>query len=140
MQLLPIFIVLAITAMSFMSGCSPKITILHQDPTHQNVRIRLDQKDKDTLDFGDKTSFYVSRGAHLIEAIPEGKKQCPWADDGKGWTIWVDRGAELTLLPPPKAASKKKKNPSKHLSNKNSKDKAEKKEAVDKIEGATNPY
>jgi hypothetical protein len=81
-------------------GCSPKITIIHQDPTNQRVLIRIDHGEVDTLEFGGKTSEKVSRGMHYVEAIPDGEKNCPWTENGKGWSIWVDKGTVLTLLEP----------------------------------------
>ena len=81
-------------------SCSPEIAIVHRDHTHQRVRVTIDKNKTKHLDFGDDVSVNVSRGEHLVEAIPEGKTECPWTDDGKGWIIWVDKNAILTLLPP----------------------------------------
>lgn len=81
-----------------------KITVLHQDYSHQRISVIIDGKTK-TMAYGDELTERVSKGQHRIEAIPEGKKQCPWTEDGKGWTLWVDRKAVLTLLPPPPTPS-----------------------------------
>jgi len=126
--------------MGCVMGCSPKITIRHQDPTHQLVRITLDQKDEGTLEYGEKESFSVSRGTHFLEAVPEGATQSPWTNDGKGWTIWVDRGAELTLLAPPKAETETKKQNTAGYPKPAASDSGEKKDnARAEAEGA-NPY
>lgn len=61
----------------------------------------MDNKEIGALDYGDETELKTSRGVHRVEAIPEGQTSCPWTHDGKGWLIWVDERANLTLLPPP---------------------------------------
>ena len=84
------------------TACSPSITIIHQDPTHESIRIIVDNKDRDRLRFGKDLSITVSKGNHTVVAFPEGETQCPWTTDGEGWTIWADKDAILTLLPPPR--------------------------------------
>ena len=93
--------------LSAMPGCAPKITVIHQDPTTKRVVVRVDNEEIDTIKFGQKTSETVSRGLHYVEAIPEGQSTCPWADDGKGWSVWVDNGSVLTLFPIPPAQNQK---------------------------------
>jgi hypothetical protein len=85
------------------AGCGPSIEIIHQDPTHPIVQITVDNNRTKTLDYGDDTSVSVSEGPHLVRAVPKGENQCPWTDDGEGWTIWVEKEAQLTLLPPANA-------------------------------------
>ena len=82
-------------------GCAPTITVVHQDPTTEKVLVKIDNREVDTLEFGEKYSKNVSRGMHYLQAIPEGQDHCPWAEDGKGWTVWVDEGSVLTLFPLP---------------------------------------
>jgi uncharacterized protein YacL (UPF0231 family) len=65
------------------------------------VKIILDKTTTERLEYGDEVSFNVSRGEHVVEAVPENKSFNPWTKNGEDWTIWVDRDAVLTLLPPP---------------------------------------
>ena len=82
------------------TACSPSVQVNHRDPTHQSVDIFIDNDTSKTLDYGDDESISVSEGAHVITALPVGEKASPWTEDGKGWTIWVEKEAILTLLPP----------------------------------------
>jgi hypothetical protein len=84
------------------AGCGPSIVIIHQDPTYPTVQISIDSGKTKTLELGDDISISVSEGSHLVNAVPMGENRCPWTEDGEGWTIWVEKEAELTLLPPVK--------------------------------------
>jgi hypothetical protein len=88
-----------------MVACSPKIAIVHRDPTHESIVVRIDNEKESIVDYGDDVTRRVSRGRHFVTAHPEGGTRCPWTKDGKGWTLWVDTGAVLTLLPPPPSTS-----------------------------------
>ena len=85
----------------FCGACSPEILIVHRDHTHKRVKIVLDKSEETRLEYGDDVSFRVSRGEHVIAAVPEDKSVSPWTENGEDWIIWVDKEAILTLLPPP---------------------------------------
>lgn len=81
------------------AACSPKLIIRHEDPTVSFVQVRVDQENAGFLDHGGVWRSRVARGYHRVETIPRGASENPWAEDGEGWTIYVDRRAEVTLLP-----------------------------------------
>ena len=81
-------------------GCAPSIVVVHKDPTHPTAMVSVDNAPPETLEFNDGLSVRVSRGPHTVKAMPPGGNFCPWTEGGAGWTIWVDREAVLTLLPP----------------------------------------
>ncbi|MDJ0763149.1 MAG: hypothetical protein QNJ97_09200 [Myxococcota bacterium] len=89
------FISLAIAVI----GCAPTVTVRHMDYTYDRVEIYLDNEFAGELEPGQSISQNVSRGIHLIEALPEGERTCPWTEDGSGIYVLVDREAELILLP-----------------------------------------
>lgn len=80
-------------------GCAPKLVVRHEDPTHSLVHVELDGAPAGFVAFGDRFVTRVARGYHRIETKPQGVDTNPWAEDGQGWTFYVDRRAELTLLP-----------------------------------------
>lgn len=83
-----------------LAACSASIEVKHRDPTHQSVQIIVDNDKIKNLDYGEDMSVSVSEGTHQITAVPQGEKSSPWTEDGNGWTIWVEKDAILTLLPP----------------------------------------
>lgn len=87
-----------------LTACSASIQVKHRDPTHQRVQVNVDNDKIKNLDYGDDMSVSVSEGTHQITAVPMGEKSSPWTADGNGWTIWVEKDAILTLLPPPETA------------------------------------
>ena len=90
-------------------GCAPKLIIHHLDHTHPKVAVKIDEKDQGTLEYGGKISKRLSPGPHYVEAVPDGETGCPWVKNGDGWVVYIDEGAQLTLLPvskpPPQPAS-----------------------------------
>lgn len=91
---------LILLAAAFLAvGCAPKLIVRHEDPTYAIVQVRLDGEPIGLLEVGDSHAMRVRRGYHRVEAIPRGADANPWAADGEGWTFFVDRKAELTLLP-----------------------------------------
>lgn len=82
------------------SGCASSIAIHHQDPTYKRVSVKIDNRQRGELNYGGTKTVGVSRGAHQVEVVPVGSTASPWTQDGKGWIVWVDKDAILTLLPP----------------------------------------
>ena len=81
-------------------GCASSIAIHHRDPTYKRVSVTIDKEHQGEINYGDEKTIGVSRGAHQVEVVPVGSTLNPWTLDGKGWIIWVDEDAILTLLPP----------------------------------------
>ena len=91
-------VILALLALGA-TACAPKLIIRHDDPSVEFVQIRVDGDSEGFLDYGDAMKMRVRRGYHRVEAVPRGESFNPWAEDGEGWTFYVDRKAELTLMP-----------------------------------------
>ncbi len=89
---------LALTAIG-LSACAPKLSIRHEDPTHALVQVRVDGATTGFVEYGMTMSLRLPRGYHMVETIPRGEDRNPWADDGDGWSFYLDRKAEITLLP-----------------------------------------
>ena len=81
-------------------GCASSLAIHHRDPTHKRVSVTIDEEHQGEIDYGDEKTIRVSRGARHVDIVPVGSTMNPWTIDGKGWIIWVDEDAVLTLLPP----------------------------------------
>jgi hypothetical protein len=83
----------------FFIACSPSITIRHNDPTHRLVQVVINGINEGEISYDDKKSFKVAKGRHKVEITPNGENINPWTKDNKAWYLFVDRGAELVLLP-----------------------------------------
>jgi hypothetical protein len=62
--------------------------------------VYVDNAEPKPLELDDRLAVRVSRGPHTVKVVPPGENFCPWTEDSEGWTVWVDREAVLTLLPP----------------------------------------
>lgn len=94
-QILPLFALVALG----ISACAPKLSIRHEDPGYAFVQVRVDGETTGFVEYGTTMSLRLARGYHVVETIPRGEDTNPWADDGEGWGFYVDRKAEITLLP-----------------------------------------
>lgn len=81
------------------ASCGPVVVVAHQDNTRDAVYVWVDREYVGQLELGEELAEKVERGRHLIEARPRGEQRSPWTPDGKGWSVFVDRGTILTLLP-----------------------------------------
>lgn len=81
------------------ASCGPVVVVAHQDNTREAVDVWVDREYVGQLELGEELSEKVERGRHLIEARPRGEERTPWTSDGRGWSVFVDRGTILTLLP-----------------------------------------
>lgn len=81
------------------SSCSPKLIVRHEDPAIDFVEVRVDGEREAFIGVGDTYRSRVPRGWHKVETYPEGRQRNPWAPDGEGWMLYIDRRGEVTLLP-----------------------------------------
>ncbi len=91
----------AIALAGLFAACAPRLVIVHQDPSASFVQIRVDDENRGFVEPGSKWRSRVTPGYHRVEAIPRGESANPWAEDGVGWTVFIERKTELTLLPQP---------------------------------------
>lgn len=80
-------------------ACAPKLSIVHEDPTHAYVMVQVDGETSGFVEYGRTLSVRVPAGFHQVATIPRGEAGNPWCEDGDTWTLYVDRKAEITLLP-----------------------------------------
>lgn len=94
---------LAAVALASLAGgaCAPKLVVRNGDPTIAFAQIRVDGESRGFVQTGKEVTLRLPAGYHHVEAVPRGETTNPWAEDGAGWTVYVDRKAELTLLPRP---------------------------------------
>ncbi len=83
-----------------MAACGPTLKIRHRDPTHSRVNVYVGDEQVGRVRFGKQLRVRLERGAHVVRATPEDRDDNPWADDGDGWHIVLDKEAIITLLPP----------------------------------------
>ncbi|MFT6398782.1 MAG: hypothetical protein ACJAYU_003544 [Bradymonadia bacterium] len=93
--IIPLFAAAALA----LSACAPKLSIRHEDPSYAFVQVRVDGETRGFVAYGTTMSMRLGSGYHMVEAIPRGEETNPWADDGEGWAFYIDRKAEITLLP-----------------------------------------
>ena len=91
------FVVLSLLSAS--SACAPKLIVRHEDPAATFAQIRLDGESRGFVQLGESMTLRPGRGYHRLEAVPRGDATNPWAADGEGWSVYVDRRAVVTLLP-----------------------------------------
>lgn len=84
-----------------LGACAPKLVIRHNAPEHSFVQVRIDEEERGFVEPGTTWRTRVSSGYHRVETIPRGASDNPWAEDGEGWTLFIERKTELTLLPQP---------------------------------------
>ena len=84
---------------SLAPACAPKLIIVHEDPTHSYVMVEVDGETSGWVEFGRSLAIRVPQGFHEVVTIPRGGESNPWCEDGDSWTFYVDRKAEITLLP-----------------------------------------
>ena len=82
-----------------LGACAPQLRVSHDDPSAAAVEIKVDGERAGFLSHGERVTVKLRRGWHHVSTIPEGASENPWAPDGEGWMIYVDRRAEVTLLP-----------------------------------------
>ncbi len=80
-------------------GCAPRLSIVHEDPTYEFVMVQVDGETRGFVEYGGALALRVPRGFHRVAAIPRGETANPWCEDEDEWTFYVDRKAEITLLP-----------------------------------------
>jgi len=92
-----VFVGLSLLAGS--SACAPKLIVRHEDPAATFAQIRVDGESRGFVQLGETMTLRPGRGYHRVEAVPRGETSNPWAADGEGWNVYVDRRAVVTLLP-----------------------------------------
>jgi hypothetical protein len=85
--------------LSALGACAPQLLVSHDDPMAQAVEIKIDGERAGFLEHGERLTVKLRRGWHHVSTVPEGGADNPWAPDGEGWMIYVDRRSEVTLLP-----------------------------------------
>ena len=94
------FLLLSVAAAFALGACAPKLIVRHEDPTHLVAQLSVDGQSTGFLENGRTLTMRVRRGYHTVNAVPRGGDGTnPWSDDGEAWTFYVDRKAEITLLP-----------------------------------------
>jgi hypothetical protein len=95
---------LALLAVSLVFGvsaaCSPKLVVRHQDMTSGELEIALDREDPRSLDYGESTSWRVSKGAHRLRIQDRSGSSVAWDASQSGVLVVIERSAIFTLMPP----------------------------------------
>lgn len=81
------------------TACAPKLVVRHEDPTVASVEVRVDGERRGFVSPGDVLRMRLSRGWHTVLAVPEGSDENVWSSDGDAWSLYLDKRADLTLLP-----------------------------------------
>lgn len=80
-------------------SCAPKLSIVHEDPAYDYVLVRVDGETTGFVEYGQTLSVRVTTGFHEVSTTPRGSEANPWCEGGNSWILYVDRKAEVTLLP-----------------------------------------
>lgn len=91
--------IFCIFILTLFAGCAPKLIVHNLDHTYEQVAVQIDEKPVGTLEYGETLSKRLTPGPHHVLAHPQGETKCPWVESGDGWVIYLDEGAQLTLLP-----------------------------------------
>lgn len=86
------------------AGCSPKLVVRHDDPLSGPLQVSLDRGSPRELEFGDRTSWRVRPGAHLLRVLDRARESAAWDSTDEGILVVIERSAIFTLLPPNVAA------------------------------------
>ncbi len=86
------------------AACSPKLVVRHQDLASGQLTITLDRERSRSLDYGDSTSWRVSKGTHRLRIQDRSGSTATWGQSEEGLRLVIERSATFTLMPPNVAA------------------------------------
>ena len=90
---------IAILMISTAAACGgPELAVRHQDPDQGPAVVYVDDEAVGRISQGDELEVDVDRGMHTVSVMPAGSNVNPWAEDGHGWRIFVDKGTVITLF------------------------------------------
>jgi hypothetical protein len=99
MQRTGVIYIIASLALAFGVGCGGStLEIRHNDPTHPQAVVYVDREAVGVVEHGKDMSVRVDRGVHLVEIMPPGSQINPWAEDSRGWRLFIDESTVITLF------------------------------------------
>lgn len=88
----------AVALLGVAVACGPTLQVRHYDPLHPRVAVVVDREVVGVVDYNEELEVRVERGVHLVQTIPTESNRNPWAEDGRGWRLFIDEETIITLF------------------------------------------